>query len=305
MAESREDKLKRLKQQLTLISVSLTNAGTQLKSGKVVTAAVIEDLNNQQAKLKSEIEKLESGEEPTTQAPPTASTSPDNPFVPYDGEGIPPHLRVKRPYTVSAAAIEARKRAAQSSAHAEAMQGNKNAWKHGQYAEGLIRQSVAPCKSTCEQYPCEWVKDKETSAGGVCLDRAADFLKVLGGIQTAIQTGKLDDFKDAAAVRIAGTMDIIEMLIADIKIDGTLMKSEIFGKEGARLGYKIVNHPSLKPLADLLDVMELTPQQFMITPLVVKKTESDDKAAETLASMMGRAGAALQRAREKGKRLSL
>lgn len=299
MAETREEKLNRLKQEQDLVKISLINATNQLKSGKVVSDLLISGLLKSKDEIARSIARLEAGED--IEPAPSSPKEKESEEFEDDQYGIPEKLRIKRPYTLSAAAIEARKRAAQSPAHAEAMKGNRNAWKHGQYAEGLIRQSVAPCKATCEHYPCDWVKDEETSAGGLCLDRAADFMKVLGAVQTAIQQGKLDDFKEAAAVRIAGAMDIIEMLIADIKIDGTLVKSEIFGKEGARLGYKIVNHPSLKPLADLLDVMELTPQQFMITPLIVKKTESDEKAAETLASMMGRAGAALERAKRKDK----
>ena len=76
-----------------------------------------------------------------------------NPTAPAAEEeevGIPHRLRVKCRYTMSAEALEQRRKVTRSPAKAEAMQGNRNAFRHGMYARSFIAK-MRPCKSTAQR----------------------------------------------------------------------------------------------------------------------------------------------------------
>lgn len=204
--------------------------------------------------------------------------------------GIPDKLRVKRrPYTLTPAALAQRKAAASTLAKAEAMKGNKNAWKTGEHAQGLIRQIFRPCKSTCPQYPCSIVSEGETEPGEACLDKA-QFVRSIQAVESALKDGKIDDFKAIAAVQIAGGIEVIQRLIADILEDGTVVKSEKWDKEGVVLGYELKNHPALPFLAKLMESMNMTPQDMMITPKALSKQETEDEGFKGLADVLSRIG---------------
>lgn len=207
-----------------------------------------------------------------------------------DDRGIPEHLLIRpRKYTMSEAARKQRRDAADSPAKSEAMKGNANAWKTGEFAKSRIRQIFRPCKSTCPQYPCELIEDGETVAGSVCLDKK-EFVKNLVALQKAMQTGDLTDYKDLAALQIAGGHEVVSMLIDDIVTLGTLVKSEKWNKDGDHLGYEIKNNPSLLPLAKLLEVLNVSPAEMMITPREIKRQKTEAKKAKALSNMMSGLG---------------
>lgn len=228
-------------------------------------------------KLKDELELLKVGE---------------------DECGIPENLRIKRrKYTMSPEALEQRKAASHSPKLAESMKGNNNAWKHGQYASNFIKQVFTPCKGTCEHYPCHLVDEGRTDTGDICLDKI-EIAESLRALTKAIQSGDLSEWKDIAAVRLGGLDAVLKMLIEDVTNENTILKSEMFGKDGVSLGYKIAPHPSLNYIADLARTLGYSFEQFLSTPLILKKTESEKKAADALANIMGRAGAAAAKAME-------
>jgi hypothetical protein len=94
-----------------------------------------------------------------------------NPTAPAEEEevGIPHRLR-ERHYTMSAEALEQRRKVTRSPAKAEAMQGNRNAFRHGMYARSFIAK-MRPCKSTCARFPCELVEEGQTEPGEDCLSK--------------------------------------------------------------------------------------------------------------------------------------
>jgi hypothetical protein len=254
------------------------------RARKLYKAKLVKKINNGDIGLLPELEqlkKLETWDNPT-QSPLIKGENPE-------GEteyGIPDKLRVKRrPYTLTPAALAQRKAAASTPAKAEAMKGNKNAWKTGEHAQGLIRQIFRPCKSTCPQYPCSIVSEGETEPGEACLDKA-QFVRSIQAVESALKDGKLDDFKAIAAVQIAGGIEVIQRLIADILEDGTVVKSEKWDKEGTVLGYELKNHPALPFLAKLMEAMNMTPQDMMATPLIIKKQKTEEKKAKGLADIM-------------------
>ena len=277
-----EEKLKQLKQKLTLIEVSLTNATNSLKAGKVVAGALIEDLITSRDALKKQITRLEAGEEiKPTPDPPTPDVS--------DEIGIPESLRFKRSYTMSAAALEARRRNTKKSTGPRTKEGKDkckmNAWKHGQYAQNYIRHKIKPCLSTCSYYPCTLIKDGSTEPGGQCLDKSA-VIQYYAAICDAVKNKKYDDFNEVAAITIAEQIHVVHTLMEDIQRDGTILKRCKYDKDGKELGYEVVPHPSLLSLAKLIDSLNLTPAEMMITPLALAKQKTDNKKAKALSTLM-------------------
>jgi hypothetical protein len=209
-----------------------------------------------------------------------------------DTSGIPEHLLIRpRKYTLSEAALKQRQDAANSPAKTEAMLGNANAWKTGEFARSRIRQIFRPCLSTCPNYPCELIDEGETAAGSICLDKKS-FVRSLLALQKAMRSGDLTDLKDLAALQIAGGMEVVSLLIDDITTYGTLIKSEKWNKDGVTLGYEIKNNPSLLPLAKLMEVLNLSPAEMMVTPREIRRQKTEAKKARTLGDIMSGIGLA-------------
>jgi len=250
---------------------------------KLYKAKLIQRINSGEVGLIDELEKLRKLEETDPHA---AHFRPEGESEETEDEpeyGIPDKLRVKRrPYTMSDAAKAQR---ANLKGKSRARPGNKNAWKHGKFSQGFIRQLFRPCLSTCAQYPCAIVEAGKTDPGEICMDKV-QFMQTLEAINTALKSGKLEDFKELAAIRIAGGFEVIQRLISDILEDGTVVKSEKWDKDGKVLGYELKNHPALPFLAKLYEVLNLSPQDFMLTPLVIRKMKTEGKKVKTLADLM-------------------
>lgn len=258
---------------------------------KLLKAKILQKINTGEVELLPYLDRLEIAEMKLGEIP--GKDKPEG-----DDYGIPENLRIKRrPYTMTPEAIDQRRKAANSPKHAEAMKGNNNAWKHGQYAETFLKQVFSPCLSTCEDYPCSLVSDGKTAPGDFCLDKI-ELAESLRAMSKAIQNGDLSEFKELAAVRLGGLDAVLKMLIEDVTNENTVVKSELFGKDGQHLGYKIVPHPSLNYIAELAKTLGYSFEQFLATPLILKKTESEAKAAESLATMMGRAAEKVRKAQE-------
>lgn len=211
--------------------------------------------------------------------------------------GVPEKLRIKRRYTLSPEALAQRQAAANSPAKAEGMKGNKNNWKHGKYAQGFIRTFVRPCKSTCADYPCDLIEDGRTKPGQDCLDKE-QVIETFGAIMRALsdedKKTRFESLKEVMALQVASAQQVVSNLMEDILRDGTIVRSEKWDKNGKHIGYEIVAHPSLQILPKLLDTLGLSLKDLNVTPKAVEKMEDDDKAAETLASMLSRVSRNLQ-----------
>lgn len=211
--------------------------------------------------------------------------------------GIPEKNRVKRHYTMSARAVEQRRKAAQQPK--PGMTGKRNNWKTGQYASTFLTR-IKPCKSTCDKYPCNIVEEGATQPGGDCLD-AEELLQIIHAVHDAIQDPtKGDSFKEIAAVNVANSIRILEMLQEDIMRDGTLVKTEKPTQFGNVIEYKL--HPALLALPKLIADLNMTPDQFMITPKAQARKGTEDEANKTLADFLGGVGRQLQQARDQKKK---
>jgi hypothetical protein len=284
MADNTEDieqKKELIKKKLTLINISLQNAAAKLKEGKVIAAAAIDDLYTKRAQLTAELKRLEQG---IIDEPATADSADE--IDETQEVGIPIELRIKRHYTLSPDAMEQRRKAAQQPkpGNVEAQKGNKNAWKHGQFAEGYVTKFMKPCRKTCPDFPCEIVVEGGTKPGEECLD-VAEVVKGYRAIKDAIDKKEFTAFHDLNQLTLAKVYQTINMLLDDIVRDGTMAKKKKYDKHGAEIGFEVVPHPSLYALPKLLADLGLTPAEFLITPQSIAKSKTEKKKARTLADI--------------------
>ena len=239
--------------------------------------------------LSRELEYLQDLEQRS--APPAQS-----PSNPGDDIGIPAKLRVKR-YTLSPEAREARRRNAQKSTGPNTSKGKKassrNAWKHGKYAQGFVDGFIKPCTKTCSLYPCEVISEGGTQPGDICLDKA-EILRTFRAIQTAVKENNYDDINDIVALKVAGAMRIVDMLMEDIVRDNTVLKKLRYDKDGKEIGFEIVPHPSLFVFPKMLSELGITLVDLRVTRKAVEEGDEEEKGLKTLASLMSNIGGKLK-----------
>jgi len=301
MAESKEKKIKFVKSQLTLVSVSLSNAASQIKAGKTVNAGTIVDLSTTKKNLEDELEKLQA---PDPEPAPaldvnSALRTPHSELEDDPEEGAEPDPEKRRIiekfsirpriYHLSQAAIEQRRKATKSPKKSEAMMGNTNAWKTGEHARSFVTRVFRPCLSSCPQDPCELIAEGETALGSICLDKK-EFVKGLMAVQTALRTGELKDLKELMALRIAGNIDILGMLQQDIMENGVKCLSEKIDKDGNVIGNEMKPNPSLLALPKMTEVTGATPESTMISPREIARNKVEKKKAKTMADIWSNLG---------------
>lgn len=248
-----------------------------LLSRKILNSSEQKKYDEYKAKINKYIDDLAAGDPP-----------PQRP----DEIGIPANLRVRRRYTMSPEALAQRKAAGNSPSKSDSMKGNRNGWKHGRYADGFISK-IKPCKSTCPHYPCSLVSEGEVEPGDDCLDKV-EVIKFFRAVHTAVKDKNYDDFNELAALQIANTIKVIDMLIEDIIRDGTVLKREKHdAKDNIIVEY--VTHPSLLALPKLVADLGLNPAEFMITPRAIARDKNERDVGKTLAEMMSRAGRGLKK----------
>jgi hypothetical protein len=248
-----------------------------LNDGKVLTDSQQKKYDAYRAKCEKYVISLEASQS-------TASADSSD----SESIGIPSDLRVKRRYTMSPEALAQRKAASNSPAKAAAMEGNRNGWKHGHFAKNFINK-LKPCLSTCPSYPCSLVENGEVEPGDDCLDKA-DIISFFRSIHAAVQDKNYESFNDLASLQIANTIKVVEMLVEDVIRDGTVVKRERYDKDGHLSTVEYVPHPSLLALPKLVADLGLNPAEFLITPRSLKRADSEESTANTLAEMMSRAG---------------
>ena len=282
-----EKELKETADKLQRIYVQ--NLALKLKEGKSLSEREFEHLRLLSQQINGEIP---SPDIPAKEAAPVLSETEDNEV------GVPERLRFKRSYTLTEAALNARRKNAQKSTGPKTEKGkaasSMNSWKHGLFAQGYIMNKVKPCKSTCPQYPCELVQDNTTKPGGECLDKAA-VIQFYSAICEAVTNKKYDDFNQLAALTIANQINVLHTLMEDIQRDGTMLKKEKHDKDGVYLGYEVVPHPSLLSLIKLSDSLGITANEMMVTPKALSKQEDEEEGMKTIADLMSSIGKGMKK----------
>jgi len=212
--------------------------------------------------------------------------------------GIPKECRLKRRYTVTDKVRKQRADAAASKAHADALLGNKNAWKHGNSAQNFIESKIRPCLSTCSKYPCSIIVEGATKPGGDCLDKA-EIIGYYRAILKGIQQKDYGDFNEVAALLMAQTIHTAQMLLEDVARDGSTLKRDKVNKIGEVIATEYVPHPSLQTLPKILAELKINPNEFMLTPKIQAKLDEEEKDRQTLTSLMEKATKALSNKEQK------
>jgi len=211
--------------------------------------------------------------------------------------GLPSHVRVpRRKYTLSEKALKQRQEAAQQPR--SGLENNRNAYRHGRYSKSFVTR-IKPCLSTCERYPCRLVEEGATEPGSHCLD-AAELLHVFDAVADAIKNPTTAEaFQEVAALNIANSVKILEMLQEDILRDGSLVRSESY-KDGdlTKVEYKL--HPALLALPKLVSDLGLTPEAFLITPRARARADMEDRGVTTLADLLSGVGKNLAAVKKQG-----
>ena len=220
-----------------------------------------------------------------------------------DEDPILAKLSVKtRKYTMTPAALEARRQNAQKSTGPTSAEGKdvsaRNAWKHGLHSRNRVLGFGKPCRTTCPHYPCSLVNDGDTAPGKDCLDK--EYLaETMNALSAALETGDLNQLKGVVTLQLGQSLQVIDELQASILQYGVYMKHEKLNKEGEVIGHELKPNPSLLPLSNLLKAAGVTLTDFMVTPKEINRDKSDREAVETVADIFRSAGEALKAAKEK------
>lgn len=188
---------------------------------KKLKANLIHKLNAGEVGLASEIERIAELERKLKEQ--AENENPSAPECPAEEElqGIPPQLKIKRPYTMSEDARRARQQNALKSTGPKTPEGKAKSaangcnWKHGRYSRSVIRKTFGLCTDACDKYPCDAVDREETGKGELCLDHEGLPLKIKTLVEDA-KSGNIEDAKELMASLLALEMRLIFMLNTEL-----------------------------------------------------------------------------------------
>ncbi len=233
--------------------------------------------------------------------------------------------KATRPYTLSAAALAQRRRAAPNGnaaslttstgpvTEAGKAASSRNNWRHGQYSavhrqhRASAHASVAalgkPCRTTCpvhpdnpdrSEAPCGLVLQGLTQAGGNCLDKTR-FVEAFDAIMDAIAGDDDNAMKSLMASELAGNFELVNALKKSIAQDGILVRLPAFDREGklvydhdGNIAYRDIRaHPALPHLAKFLEVLGVSLPEALATPKSRAAKGTADDLTAGLQSLLG------------------
>lgn len=215
----------------------------------------------------------------------------------------------RKPYTMSEAALEQRRAAAEKSTGPRTEEGkaivSRNAWKHGLRSAVMrapewqrIGMLMKPCVTTCARYPCELVTTERTRAGGDCLDKTV-YVEAFDAIISALHSGNAEHGYGMLAAQLAQAIDMLQSLRTKIAEDGFVVEVPMVDKNGARIGERYEPHPVLPHYIKMLDTLGINFAELMMTPRAQtqakEKEEEKDAFATLMGGLMGRAGGPVKR----------
>lgn len=166
-----------------------------------------------------------------------------------------------------------------------------NAWKHGLTAKKLkAHLRGKPCFSTCEKYPCVFVREEKTSPGGKCLD-IADWEMVeetTEAIILAMDCGDTTKLNAIAAGHMSMLFSLAYQMFADIQSRGINVERYLTNKDGDIIGSQTVDNPHIQNLIKVLDKLGINLSEFLASPQSQQKAATETEEAETAAAITRR-----------------
>ncbi len=219
--------------------------------------------------------------------------------------GIPERNKVKRSYTMTPAAREARVKNAQKSTgprteagkRISAANGANANWKYGHCSKSMVKRVLGVCTKKCDKYPCAAVDEKETQAGELCLDREG-YLKRVNTLITAARSGKIEDVTEMNLVLLANKQEILDRMMMAVIEDGTVILEDVVNKDGAVVARKFKNHPHIKDINEYMKGLGLDFSAMRMTPQELQKSKDVQDAGKIMAEAFSGASKALARAEE-------
>jgi hypothetical protein len=188
----------------------------------------------------------------------------------------------KRPYTVTPEVIEQRRNAGRKNPG-----GARNNWKHGLYASSLLLQIVKPCKSTCDDYPCSIVDGGQTKPGAACYEKE-HLIEIVDAIISAAtkQEGGQDHLNALISLELATNLMVLRTLKEAIIDSGAMIDVPYVDKDGKVVAHVPKLHPGLIALPKLLQALNISFGDYMLTPKEIEKAKQTDTGFKTLADIM-------------------
>ena len=205
-------------------------------------------------------------------------------------------IKIKRPYTLTKAAHEARIRNAQKSTGPKteegkaksATNGGRSNWKHGKYSASAIHRMLGVCSKHCGQKDtCQSLIDGLSKPGELCLG-GHELPQRLAMCIEAVKKGTITaDMKEATGVLMGMQWSNIQDALESVAMDGTTVLEPITDRNGRVVTHKLKSHPALAFVTDALHKLGVSLTDQNLTPRENAKNQQADDQAKALQNMFG------------------
>jgi len=178
---------------------------------------------------------------------------------------------------------------------AELAQRRTAAWKHGQRASSVLRQTIPPCNAKhCHlEFPCEIrrLKEERGKVPEVCLVKVAVDEAAFKAYRDAME-GDPEALREMTAQSLAGLHQVLgDATVELIGNGGATVEHEILNKDGDVLGTHTRAHPNVDSVVKLAQVLGVTGKDQQVTPKSRGDSDRDDRLIDIAGFMAAKRAA--------------